>query len=309
MFTPRHLNRTVSQKQRGRLHGGASLLFAGGAVNLGNVQYSLNAISSGFLHPRCLELIVTFARKSLNIPQKSTKIWVNLHACHLVTRKALNVRMGKGKGSRIGLNARVSAGNRIIAVNFCRLGLWVKLVRFVRARCSFRLCETRGSSGSFFIAQGRSGSFRFVGNGSKTRNLILLQKRYITSRVLETLSTLQRLGYLQAYIYFRDLFQFYKRTLPRLGNYLPSFNSLQVAWVLKYSQGIKSLSIGRLGTLLLQFLNRCLRSRSTQPRKKLRNKRGRIYRKQTRDNNQAVRQVRLLRFRQLSRLNLRAFRS
>jgi len=48
---------------------------------------------------------------------------MNLHACHLVTRKALNVRMGKGKGSRIGINARVNAGNIILKIKRARVGL------------------------------------------------------------------------------------------------------------------------------------------------------------------------------------------
>jgi ribosomal protein L16/L10AE len=121
MFVPQNLKRTVTQKKRNTARGGSALFTFTGAAS--TTQHAIMSLSSGFLHPRCLESFYTHTRKLFNIPQKSTKFWLNLHACHLVTRKALNVRMGKGKGSKIGMNAVINAGTRLIGLNFGRLGL------------------------------------------------------------------------------------------------------------------------------------------------------------------------------------------
>ena len=121
MFTPANIRRPVTQKSRNTSRGNLTLINP--AASLTASYNSITALSSGFLHTRCLELFYTHIRKLLGVTKRSVKFWLNLHACHLVTRKALNVRMGKGKGSRIGINARISAGNRIVGISFCRPGL------------------------------------------------------------------------------------------------------------------------------------------------------------------------------------------
>jgi hypothetical protein len=268
MFIPRRIDRVVSQKQRGRCHGGLSLLSfnpgsgkGGGHGIFSRAQHVLGAISSGFLHPRCLESMFIYARKLFKVPQKSTKIWINLHACHLVTRKALNVRMGKGKGSRIGLNIRVRAGSSVVAINHCRLGLWHKLTRFIRVRCSFRVCAVISGVGSrggeFSILQGRKGSFSFIGDNTKTRSMVLLQKRYITDKILEVLGTLQKLGYLQSYIYFKELFFYYRRYNLKLTTFSTMLINLQIIWVLRFGGGVMDgLAMGRIGVLLFRFFKK-----------------------------------------------------
>lgn len=46
--------------------------------------------------------------------------------------------MGKGKGSRKGLVCLVKSGNSIVELKYCRLGLLLKLKKYVGVRCSFK---------------------------------------------------------------------------------------------------------------------------------------------------------------------------
>jgi hypothetical protein len=59
-----------------------------------------------------------------------------------VTKKALNVRMGKGRGSRQGINSRVYPGTVLLAILGSRRGLWHRIYNLVRARCSFQVTKT-----------------------------------------------------------------------------------------------------------------------------------------------------------------------
>lgn len=107
--------------------------------HLANFQYFIVALSGGFLHPRCTAQFFTYTKKLLKIVKKTTKIWINLPVTHIITKKALNVRMGKGKGGRKGLNAPIHGNTTLMAVLGSRPGLWKKIFFYVRARCSFKV--------------------------------------------------------------------------------------------------------------------------------------------------------------------------
>lgn len=46
--------------------------------------------------------------------------------------------MGKGKGSRKGLLSLIKSGNSLLELNYCRLGLLLKLYKYISVRCSFK---------------------------------------------------------------------------------------------------------------------------------------------------------------------------
>jgi ribosomal protein L16/L10AE len=246
MFTPQGGNRSVAQKGRCGAHGARRLLPVYSSVSHGH--YAVYALTSGFLHPRCLESIYTYTRRIFNIPQKSTKFWLNLHACHLVTRKALNVRMGKGKGSKLGVNARIAAGTCIVRAMFCRLGLWSRYLRFVNARCSFRTYHVHAARQQFLVGHGSCAQFHT--RHAESRGVALLQRRYVSAKILEVFVTLQRLDQLQSYIYFRRLFQFYgRRVVPLLDAESPLRQ--YTLWVQKYMRSAPRILVDQLGEFLL----------------------------------------------------------
>lgn len=55
----------------------------------------------------------------------------------VVTQKAVNSRMGKGKGGRIGTVAQICSGTLIFGTTVLRRGLLKKLAARLRVRCNF----------------------------------------------------------------------------------------------------------------------------------------------------------------------------
>lgn len=96
------------------------------------------AASSGFLCNRVLQSFVVRFRNIFKPFRSITKFWFYLSSSYVVTKKALNVRMGKGKGSRKGTLALMKSGNSILELNYCRLGLLLKLYKYISVRCSFK---------------------------------------------------------------------------------------------------------------------------------------------------------------------------
>lgn len=97
------------------------------------------ATSSGFLSDKTLNNFFIIARKIFKNFKSISKFWIFLNTFYIVTRKALNVRMGKGKGSRKGLLSLVHSGSSILELKYCRLGLFLKLYRYISIRCSFNV--------------------------------------------------------------------------------------------------------------------------------------------------------------------------
>ncbi len=57
----------------------------------------------------------------------------------MVTRKPENVRMGKGKGGRAGVQVRVYPGVTLVAFSAIRRGALRALYRRLRVRCRFSI--------------------------------------------------------------------------------------------------------------------------------------------------------------------------
>ena len=57
----------------------------------------------------------------------------------VLTRKPENVRMGKGKGGKVGIQVRVYPGQSLVALSSIRPGALRALYRRLRVRCRFVL--------------------------------------------------------------------------------------------------------------------------------------------------------------------------
>jgi hypothetical protein len=84
--------------------------------------------------PRVVPRIYTYIKKMTKYPKSRIRFWVNAQCAHLITRKPLNVRMGKGKGAKVRLYSFFKGGSTLAAVSSLRQGLQKKLRRFVAIR-------------------------------------------------------------------------------------------------------------------------------------------------------------------------------
>ena len=110
-----------------------------------------------------------------------TKFWLYLSAFYIISKKPLNVRMGKGKGSRKGLVCLVKSGNSIIELKYCRLGLLLKLCKYIGIRCSFKTHFIFSN----FKSISRMG-LNVINYSIKLKpTLGIKNKRYIKNRLLE----------------------------------------------------------------------------------------------------------------------------
>lgn len=108
----------------------------------------LVALSHVIIPPRVVPRLFTYIKKLVRYPQNRTRFWVNAQCAYLVTRKPLNVRMGKGKGAKVRLYSLINRQTAIAAVSRLRLGLQTRLKRFSTTRLG---CPT-------FIATPNKGS-------------------------------------------------------------------------------------------------------------------------------------------------------
>ena len=170
-------------------------------------QWFMRALCGGFLSTRVVAYMYTYGRKLLRLSRKTSQLWLNLPSAHAVTRKALNVRMGKGKGARLGLNARVRVGALVLAAAGMRVGLWRKLARFVRARCGFRVYVGGARTAAVPLA-GRGGWGAAAAGGWRAPRAQHLQvRRYVTPQIEELYAVLRRLNRVKMLVYFLRLFQ------------------------------------------------------------------------------------------------------
>lgn len=84
--------------------------------------------------PRVIPRIFTFLKKLIRYPKTRARFWVNAQCAHLITRKPLNVRMGKGKGAKVRLYTALGGGCAVAAVSHLRAGFRTRLRRFVAIR-------------------------------------------------------------------------------------------------------------------------------------------------------------------------------
>ena len=111
--------------------------------------------------PRVVPRIFTYVKKALRYPKCKSRFWVNAQCAYLVTRKPLNVRMGKGKGAKV---RRYSAGRGqapIAALSSARGGLRRRLRRFMATRL--------GSPVSIVAPEGGGGPLYGYASGERRR--------------------------------------------------------------------------------------------------------------------------------------------
>ena len=121
--------------------------------------------------------------------------------------------MGKGKGSRKGIVSLVKSGNSIVELRYCRLGLILKLYKYISVRCSFKVHFLF----SIFKNISRMGLTVLNYNIKLNPNSRIKSKRYIDNRLLDIYtqysksSDVKRYGFLKKHyaqytqpsIYFR----------------------------------------------------------------------------------------------------------
>ena len=127
------------------------------------------------------------------------RFWFNLQVARVLTEKALNSRMGKGKGGRTGLIAYVRGGVLLFAVSSLRLGLLQALHRKLRVRCNFPVLLN--------LARGvESGFGGFVGITPSWVRVRCLHLHYVSARFLELRQQLLALRRPVLWVYASRLF-------------------------------------------------------------------------------------------------------
>lgn len=95
---------------------------------------SLVVMGTTIVPPRVVPRIFTYIKKLIRYPQTRSRFWVNAQCAFLVTRKPLNVRMGKGKGAKVRHYSLIGGSTSLASVSELRPGLKRKLKRFMGIR-------------------------------------------------------------------------------------------------------------------------------------------------------------------------------
>lgn len=168
------------------------------------------ALSSGFLSFKTIKNFYIIFKKMFKFSRSITKFWIYLNVYYIITKKPLNVRMGKGKGSRKGRLSLVKSGNSLVELRYCRFGLFFKLYKYISTRCSF-------NTNYFFLKS--KGISRFNIN---TNNYCIKYKRlkkiknklYISNRFDEVLSVYGRSSDMKRYRKTMNFFnKFYQQPI------------------------------------------------------------------------------------------------
>jgi len=130
------------------------------------------AVNAGYMALRLVEYTYIWLKKITRYPVSLVRFWVNLQAGIQVTRKPENVRMGKGKGSRKGMQARVRVGSFLFRVTSLRSGLLQFFYKKLQVRVSFRL-------GIF----GSVGDHGFYGTPYVWVQHHMVQKKYVVGQL------------------------------------------------------------------------------------------------------------------------------
>ena len=116
-----------------------------------------------------------------------------------VTRKPANVRMGKGKGGRVGLRAYINPGRSLLNFSSIRPGVLKSIHLHAQVRCAFRLgivntrvCGVRSSD--------------FIGGPAYWVRFKRVQASYVTPRFTEYSEILRRMRRPLLLGYFLRLF-------------------------------------------------------------------------------------------------------
>lgn len=141
---------------------------------------SLITVGTTIVPPRVVPRIFTYIKKLIKYPKTRSRFWVNAQCSFLVTRKPLNVRMGKGKGAKVRFYTKINHGSPLAAFSTLRDGLKKRLVRFVSIRLGRRalLVEPSLSSSSVEWAQRHRTQINFLkGRAGEIKDLLTFVRR------------------------------------------------------------------------------------------------------------------------------------
>ena len=193
--------------------------------HIGSFSFFVVAVSGGFLHPKCVNYLYTYSKKVLKLSKHTTRLWVNVPATRVITRKALNVRMGKGKGGRYGINCAVRAATTLVAVQGSRPGVLQRIYRFMRARSSFVVTtfwapklmqRSHPQFASTFRKHATPQKFAQFTRGTYRNNYKVTARRKIWTNLLETYMLLKRVQRLKLMKYLYRSFSYYRTTTRHL---------------------------------------------------------------------------------------------
>ena len=92
--------------------------------------------------------LLSHSKRVLRWPKHMSRTWVNIPRKHILTKKAINTRMGKGKGSRAGICARLQGGSLLAAYAEIRQAQQVRLNRWLRVRVPFNIISWNAKNDS-----------------------------------------------------------------------------------------------------------------------------------------------------------------
>lgn len=237
--------------------------------HLQGFHYFMYATTGGFLQSKTLNYFFSYAKKLFKILKKSTKIWINLPLSHIITKKPLNTRMGKGKGSRQGLVSRVWPDTLIFAISFSRFGLVKKLFRFVKAKSPFRVVLIRNSS-YFFNKTGLVKNFKatpvsssaVIRRGVLTSNqkkFKLTLKRRVQDAIYDIFNLLTKIKKMKLLLYFYRVFPIKSRHLTYITTFFifKNFTFYNTLFLILFSKpaffNIDAFALLRLFSMLSVF--------------------------------------------------------
>lgn len=118
------------KQQKGRMRGTA---IKGGKISFG--KYGLKAVNSGRLNARQIEA----ARRAISrCIKRGGKVWIRIFPDVPVTKKPLEVRQGKGKGSVEYWEARVKPGTVMFEMDGVPKELAVEAFKLASAKLSVK---------------------------------------------------------------------------------------------------------------------------------------------------------------------------
>ncbi len=118
------------KQQKGRMRGTA---IKGGKISFG--KYGLKAVNSGRLNARQIEA----ARRAISrCIKRGGKVWIRIFPDVPVTKKPLEVRQGKGKGSVEFWEARVKPGTVMFEMDGVPKELAVEAFKLASAKLSVK---------------------------------------------------------------------------------------------------------------------------------------------------------------------------
>lgn len=102
-----------------------------------NGWFTIVSVGQGCLTLALMSRLFTWAKRVIYYPNTTSRFWVNLQINKVITRKAANTRMGKGKGGRVAMLGFVTSGTVLLALSKIRQGKQKRLTRQIKVKIPF----------------------------------------------------------------------------------------------------------------------------------------------------------------------------